>query len=209
MQNFELVTKNLEPKNIYKVVHIYNKNQVYHINRQILLDSFFIEDEYNYFYNIIYDDISDFNKKYKNFSCLIFKSKYEADIYLNVKSHALKYIISYLQTGKINEKLIDTLENKKLQEIIDLAKMLGMSKIVDKINMFNIENRDVIINKINYFFPEMSQDDITECFNYSDNIKFIELENQKCLALLYILMKKHNNTNGNIKKTLNEFSTKI
>ena len=110
----------------YGIVHIHNKNDMYHLTRQILLDTG-IYDPACFFYKILTVAPSEFNKTYSSFAFLIERSSIEADVYLNVDSKSLETIINYAETGKI-------LGTFNLVELENLARMLGLTRLVEKIS---------------------------------------------------------------------------
>src|SRR5437868_11903172 len=90
--------------NDFKIVHIYNRSEVYHLTRQTLLDSALpiptdesmTQNTYSFFYHILSKSLHDFNSTYKSFAYMIDKYP-EAHLYINVNSLALEYIIDYVQ----------------------------------------------------------------------------------------------------------------
>ena len=116
--------------NFFKVVHLSNRSDVYHLTRQVLIDSMITQDTYCFFYHILSKSIDDFNKLYGSFACLIAQSDDEADLYLNVNVSALNYIINYIQTTKINIDRIKSDNEETVEEMIDLATMFGMPNLV-------------------------------------------------------------------------------
>lgn len=132
-EQFELTPIIEEPMNEYKIIHLYNKNNTYHLTRQILLNSAYTMDTYCLFYHILAKNMDDFNDEYGSIACLIPRNQDEADLYMNVDTESLEIIIKYIQTNKMTilEKKITTLENNKLiSEIIDLATIFAMPKLV-------------------------------------------------------------------------------
>ena len=171
-EQFDLTPQIDEPMNAFKVVHLYNKSQTYHLTRQVLLDSVLTQNTYCFFYHILAKTVDEFNQIYGSFACLIETptasiadptieftvsysptsgaktrlirsecdpsdgvdksplSKVEANLYLNVDSEALDHIIKYIQTTKINGEMIYNDNWKTIDEIIDLATMFGMPKLV-------------------------------------------------------------------------------
>lgn len=121
---FELIPIIEEPCNTYKIVHIHNKNNTYHLTRQILINSIYTLDTYSLFYHILSKNIDDFNEEYGAFACLIHRSEIEADLYTNLDSDALDMIINYVQTNKLS----NTVSEKNT--IIELASIFGLPKIV-------------------------------------------------------------------------------
>lgn len=140
-------TQNVEePANSFRIVHLHNKSDKYHLMRQVLLDSALTQDTYCFFYHILAMNIDDFNTLYGSFACLISRTDSEADLYLNVEPNALKYIITYIQTGKINEKEIYCNDWRVIDEISDLATMFGMPKLVG--NLRNLHPSEEKINDV-------------------------------------------------------------
>ena len=129
-EQFDLAPNIDEPMNEFKVVHLYNKSKKYHLTRQVLLDSVLTQNTYCFFYHILAKNIDEFNKMYGSFACLFDRSRYEADLYLNVDSEALEHIVKYIQTSKIDGISIYASNWKIIDEIIDLATMFGMPILV-------------------------------------------------------------------------------
>jgi hypothetical protein len=117
--------------NDFKIIHLRNQSKTYHLTRQVLLDSVLTQDTYSFFYHILLLDTDSFNEKYGSFACVIDRTSYEADLYLNVNSDALYYIINFIQTGKID--CMDVYQNhrKLVDEIFDLAIMFAIPNLVD------------------------------------------------------------------------------
>lgn len=126
-EQFELTPIIEEPMNDYKIIHLHNKNNTYHLTRQILLNSSYTMDTYCLFYHILAKNMDEFNDEYGSIACLIPRNHVEADLYMNVDAESLDIIIKYIQTNKITN-----LENnnKLISEIIDLATILAMPKLV-------------------------------------------------------------------------------
>lgn len=157
-EQFDLTPQIDEPMNAFKIIHLHNKSNTYHLTRQVLLDSVLTQNTYCFFYHILAKSVDEFNQIYGSFACLIErpmmefsvmsvisskvprstsslidKTPYlvtEADLYLNVDSKALDHIIKYIQTTKINGQLIYADDWKTIDEIIDLAIMFGMPTLV-------------------------------------------------------------------------------
>lgn len=118
-----------EPMNTFKVIHLSNRTEKYHLMRQVLLDSLLIQNTYCFFCHILTLTADDFNEMYGSFAYLVGRNDIEADLYLNVDQDALDHIIKYLQTTKINHNKISK-NPENISEIIDLATMFGMSNLV-------------------------------------------------------------------------------
>lgn len=116
--------------NSYKIIHIYNKNEKYHLTRQVLADSMLTQNTFCFFYHILTLDENEFNTTYGSFAFLIGRNAFEADMYLNVDSNSLFHIIHYVQTNKINCQEISMRSPFAIQELDDLASMLGMPNLV-------------------------------------------------------------------------------
>lgn len=127
-EQFDIISESDEPENEFKIVHLHNGSDVYHLTRQVLLDSVLTQDTYCFFYHILTRSDNEFNNMYGSFACLLIRNIYEADLYLNVNSDALYYIIKYIQTNKINDDIIGC-DDKICCELIDLAIMFGMSNL--------------------------------------------------------------------------------
>ena len=132
-EQFDLTPQIEEPVNGFKIVHLCNQSDKYHLTRQVLLDSSLTQDTYCFFYHILAMNMEEFNKMYGSFACLIDQSVAEADLYLNVDADALRHIVKYIQTGKINGKDIYADNWKTIDEIIDLATMFGMPELVTEL----------------------------------------------------------------------------
>jgi hypothetical protein len=131
-EEFNLVEQIDEPLNTFKIVHIHNRSDKYHLTRQILLDAAITQNTYCYFYHILSIDIDEFNEQYASFSWLVMRDANEADLYLNVNKKAFAYIINYIQTDKLESENI-TSKTTMLNEVIDLAIMFGMPKLVTEL----------------------------------------------------------------------------
>ena len=129
-EQFDLAPQIDEPMNAFKVVHLYNKSDSYHLTRQVLLDSILTQNTYCFFYHILAKNSEEFNQMYGSFACLIERGIIEADLYLNVDSQALDHIVKYIQTSKIDGELIYSQDWKTIDEIIDLSTMFGMPGLV-------------------------------------------------------------------------------
>jgi len=117
--------------NDFKIIHLHNQSMIYHLTRQVLLDSVLTQDTFSFFYHILLLDTNSFNEKYGSFACIIDRTSYEADLYLNVNSEALHHIINFIQTGKIDCAYIYTYHRKLVDEIFDLAIMFAIPNLVD------------------------------------------------------------------------------
>lgn len=130
IDEFDLTPNIGEPMNSFKVVHLANQTANYHLTRQVLLDSMLTQDTYCFFYHILTKPVDEFNDLYGSFACLIPRSDIEADLYLNVDNDALRHIVKYIQTTKIDIDDICKKNTKTIDEIIDLATMFGMPHLV-------------------------------------------------------------------------------
>lgn len=145
-EEFNLTTQFEEPLNSFKIVHLYNKSDTYHLTRQVLLDSALTQNTYCFFYHILGKPIKDFNTSYGSFSFLISRNTHEnieAELYLNVDSKALAHIVKYIQTGKINIHEIYIEDRKNIDEIMDLASMFGMPKLVNMLRGINPTSTEI------------------------------------------------------------------
>lgn len=113
--------------NSFKIIHIYNQSNTYHLTRQILINSAIILDTYSFFYHILSMDIDVFNEQYCSFAYLTTKNLDEAILYINVNPEALSYIINFIQTNKIKNMTQDYF----FDEIIDLATMFAMPNLIE------------------------------------------------------------------------------
>lgn len=174
-KQFDFSTQIDEPTNNFRIVHIYNKSDTYHLTRQVLLDSSLTQDTYCFFYHILAKGSEEFNNLYGSFAHLIDRND-EADLYLNVDSIALQYLIKYIQTTKINGEQIYTEDWKIIDEIIDLSIMFGMPNLVtmlralhpsdDQINnIINIIKYGIIVFFIYYKIYIKSDHDICACID--------------------------------------------
>ena len=121
------------PLNAFDIIHISNRSDIYHLTRQVLIDSVLTQDTYCFFYHILTKTVEEFNQTYGSFAYLVARDKYgkyEADLYLNVDPDALDHIINYIQTTKINITKIKEHNPDTIEEIIDLATMFGMPNLV-------------------------------------------------------------------------------
>uniref|UniRef100_A0A6C0C8N0 BTB domain-containing protein n=1 Tax=viral metagenome TaxID=1070528 RepID=A0A6C0C8N0_9ZZZZ len=117
--------------NDFKIIHLHNQSNTYHLTRQVLMDSALTQDTFSFFYHILLLDTDSFNEKYGSFACVIDRTSYEADLYLNVNSDALYHIINFIQTGKIDCMDIYLTRRKLVDEIFDLAIMFAIPTLVD------------------------------------------------------------------------------
>ena len=140
-EHFDL-TPQIEPVNTFKIVHLHNKSERYHLTRQVLLDSALTQNTYCFFYHILTKNLDEYNEMYGSFACLIARSGIEADLYLNVHLDALEHIVQYIQTGKLDSEDIYINNWKIIDEIIDLATMFGMPTLVS--TMRNLHPSNVI-----------------------------------------------------------------
>lgn len=148
IDEFDLAPNIDEPMNSFKIVHLANQTNCYHLTRQVLLDSMLTQDTYCFFYHILAKGVDEFNDDYGSFACLIPRSEIEADLYLNVDGDALQYIVKYIQTTKIDIAEISNKNSKIIDEIIDLATMFGMphlvlilrQHIINTATKYNIQN---------------------------------------------------------------------
>lgn len=145
-EQFDLAPQIDEPLNTFRVVHLHNKSNIFHLTRQVLLDSVLTQNTYCFFYHILAKNSDEFNDIYGSFACLISRNQIEADLYLNVHSDAFMYIIEYIQTSKLNGKSIYSKNWKNIDEIIDLATMFGMPILVT--SMRNLHPNEEKINEI-------------------------------------------------------------
>lgn len=151
-EEFELVPNRIL-LNDFKVLHIYNSNDQFHLPRQILVDSSLTGDAENIFYNSVALTTQSFNSSYSSLACLINRNTIEADMYMNVNPSSLRYIINYIQTGKL--ELMDEClsDDFLLSKTKDLANMFGMPKLLEKLE--NIQSPNKIFDE---FVERMRQD---------------------------------------------------
>lgn len=129
-KNFDIATQYDEPQNNFNVVHLHNKSTVYHLIRQVLLDSTLTQNTYCMFRHIITKRVDEFNEMYASVACLIARSDIEADLYMNIDQEAFDFIINYIQTGKIDRRIFIEDKHRSINEIIDLSTMLGLPALV-------------------------------------------------------------------------------
>ncbi len=134
---FDLTPQIECPTNSFKIIHIHNRSETYHLTRQVLLDSMLTQNTYCFFYHILSKNVEEFNHIYGSFAFLISRSAIEADIYLNVHPDALNYIVTYIQTTKINIDEIFQKSVKIFDEIVELAIMFGMPLLVSTIRQIH------------------------------------------------------------------------
>ena len=154
-ENFDIAPNIEEPIYSYKVVHLHNKSKIFHLTRQVLLDSALTQDTYCFFYHILANNINEFNQMYGSFACLFGRSEYEADLYLNVEMDALEHIINYIQTDKIDGERIYSNDWRLVDQIIDLATMFGMPNLVSMLRNLHpdedqINNTIKLIKNVGY-----------------------------------------------------------
>jgi hypothetical protein len=145
---FDLTPNVDEPLNAFQVVHLLNRSDTYHLTRQVLLDSVLTQNSYCFFCHILNKSVNDFNETYGSFACLIQRNNIEADLYLNVNSGALEHIIRYIQTGKISTENICIGNYEDLTEIINLATMFGMPKLVNILRHCHFATEDNYLSLI-------------------------------------------------------------
>ena len=117
--NDDLLINPDQIQNRYLVVHIHNQEQVYHLTRQLILDSAGLN-PYSIFHHLLLCTPDVFNAKYQ-IACLI-DGGAEAYLYLNLPRKRFRQIISYLIKDKIPEVHPKT---------IDLAIMVGLPHLVE------------------------------------------------------------------------------
>lgn len=132
METLDFATEQNIDLNDFKIIHVHNQSQTYHLTRQVLLDSVLTQDTYSFFYHILLLDTSVFNDNYGSFACIIDRTSYEAHLYLNVNPDALCHIINFVQTSKIDCLSIYEKDKTIVNEIFDLAIMFAMPNLVDK-----------------------------------------------------------------------------
>lgn len=153
-EQFDFTSNIDDPTNGYLVVHLHNKGQKFHLTRQALLDTG-LTHKFNFFYNILAKTCEEFNSMYGNFACLIERTQYEADVYMNVSLFALPFTIEYIQKDSIDFYSHHFYEQKSMpskdgpntffSDILDLATMLGLPLLVEKINEFFPPNSDDVV----------------------------------------------------------------
>lgn len=199
-EEFDLAPKIDEPMNSFIVVHVYNRSEVYHLTRQVLLDSTLTQSTNQIFYHILTKNSDEFNVIYGSFACLIERNNYESDLYLNVDSEALEHIIKYVQTSKLEGELIYAKNWRTINEIIDLATMFGMPVLVSSMRLLHpndekinielqllTETAGCLLQLYKYYVNESF--DINEGYIVVD--KFIR-ENKKEIIDNYIKPNMHN-----------------
>ncbi len=127
--------------NDYLVVHIHNQTDIFHLTRQVLLDSALKHNTCCFFYQILAEEADYFNQLYSAFACIIPSSRIEADIYLNVNCDALSQIIYYVQADQLimpnNEVNYiygdDDIQSKSSIHLEQLARVFGMPELVERL----------------------------------------------------------------------------
>lgn len=130
--------------NTIKIVHIYNKSDQYHLTRQVLLDSTITQGTFGFFCHILTKSIEEFNLSYGSIAYLSPVNENEYDLYLNVDKIAFENIVKYVQTGKIEQNDYYQLNNKIIEDMIDLATIFGMPILVTE--MRNLLMSDIELN---------------------------------------------------------------
>lgn len=115
--------------NGYRVVHLHNRNDVYHIMRQTILDLVITDETYGFFYNILSLHEEEFNETYKSFAYLVPINMHEANLYLSVDAVSLSHVINFIQTGELEE----VIEPNRLTKMVDLATIFGLSHLTSEI----------------------------------------------------------------------------
>ena len=75
-------------------------------------------------------DSFNFNDNYGSFAYIESENSYHANLYMNVDSAALDYIIEYVQKRIINKKIISS---EEIDQLIDLATLFAMPDLVDQL----------------------------------------------------------------------------
>lgn len=123
---YESIDVGYGPSFHYLVAHIHNRGDVYHMTRQMLLDSAIKHDTCCLFYRMIAMEQEEFNTIYCAFATQIPRSEQEVDIYLNVDPLALASIVDYVQSNK----LMGMIQPHAIEQ---LASMFGMPALVQKV----------------------------------------------------------------------------
>lgn len=150
-----------QPCHEYRVIHIYNRSDVYHITRQILQDCSFTQDSCCFFYHLLTKDTEDFNICYGSFAYLTLQSSDEAAVYLNVNCCALEHIVYYLQTGKIDMELVEV-DEKRFREILDLAIMFGMPRLVNQLRHHLLYNKQIVLQNFQNHLISLYQNETND-----------------------------------------------
>ena len=141
-EHVKLALKIEEPCNDYAVIHLHNRTNIYHITRQILLDSALTQDSCCFFYHIVAKTMADFNNIYGSFACIISRNDIEADVYLNVDQPALEIIIAFISTGDLPTNLQDV---DFVMAIDNLASMFGMAEMVHLVRVRANQSQLVVL----------------------------------------------------------------
>lgn len=110
----------------YAVVHYHNGEDVYHLSREILLDTAISHGRHCFFYRILSDDTDAFNQTFGSFATVIPRTQVEADVYLNVDRNSLGALIRYIQNGTLAGCVLSS-------NLVDLAFVFGMETLVEKL----------------------------------------------------------------------------
>ena len=151
---FNLTSNETEFTNSFAVVHLHNRNCVYHLTRRVLIDSELTQNKYSIFKHVITMNVNEFNNTYGSFACLLDRSVREADLYLNVDPEAIDHIIQYMQSGRISRKIVYEDNTKIINKIINLATMFGMPSLVSAMKnlLSSTDNKNDMID----IFSEIS-----------------------------------------------------
>lgn len=197
-----LLTPNIdEPMNPFKIVHLHNKTKTYHLTRQILLDSILTQNAHCFFYHILTKGSDEFNIIYGSFACLIMRKQNEADVYLNVNTLALKYIVKYIQTNKLYN--VSLISDKKLDKITDLATVFGMPVLVTHLRNTNpkLKNIKNLFERMEIFFNL-----VVKIYENKTNYNFDKIKNFiKAFEKKVLKKSKHMNYDKILKNCLNIF----
>jgi hypothetical protein len=143
IEQFDLTSTIDNPLNSYHVVHIYNKNDCYHLTHQILIDTALTHNSFCFFYHILSKTTTEFNKMYSSFACIIPRNHLEADLYLNVNSEALGYVIHYIQKAQIDINTIRQKKCKTIDEIIDLSTIFSIPALVSIVRTLHLDSETI------------------------------------------------------------------
>ncbi len=201
-EEFDLAPIIDEPMNSFKIVHIHNRSEIYHLTRQVLLDSTLTQNTNQIFYHTLTKSPDEFNTMYGSFACIIYRNNHESDLYLNVDSEALEHIIKYVQTSKLDGQAIYAKNWKTINEIIDLATMFGMPVLVSSMRLLHpsdekIDNELQLLTEAVTGILRLYKYHVDEFFDIEESCIFVDefiKENKKEITDSYIRPAMHNNS---------------
>ena len=118
----------------FEIVHIYNRNDTYHLTKQVLVDSAIKQHTYTFFYHIVSMSTSEFNGKYPFAHIIGERDGIEARLYLDVHPTAFQHIINYIQdpSTRVLSHIKGT-DNDTFSHVIDLATIFALPDLITEL----------------------------------------------------------------------------